>query len=219
MASPVELSDLPVASSAAPNDLMLLRKGLTDYQVAVSIIQNINVGSFDSIANPIATDLMMVARSGINYKATFSQIGFQQNTKMWFYDGSAPPNWTIVPNTGDSLIAVAGGTTYTAGGSVQGTWQTANATLTIDQIPSHTHNMKGVVSTSSSGSSSSVRVGENGASQFAAIRSYPTGGAGSTPYQTNASNTDFTLQGTNPHNHGNTWRPMASVGIICNKST
>lgn len=38
-------------------------------------------------------------------------------TKMWFYANSAPTGWTIDSTPSDELLAIKGGSTYTAGGT------------------------------------------------------------------------------------------------------
>lgn len=204
MSSPVNLSDLPVATSAAPNDLMLLRKGLTDYQVAVNVIQSINI----TILNPIpfgfanATDLFLISRSGQNYNIRFSQVGIPKNSRMWFYNALPPVGWSIVPNTGGRLLAAQDSTTTYAGnltpGTFAGTWQQTDTVLTINQIPAHSHNVKGATDTNGNKLSDYARYGDKNHPGSQDIITKTTGGG----------------QG---HNHGNLWRPASNVGVVGNK--
>ncbi len=129
-------------------------------------------------------------------------------TKVWFWQNVAPTGWTIDATAAtDAVLAVkAGAGTYAvAGGSSAGTWTqpnhlhtTGDHTLSVAEIPSHTH------------VAWSLSVGIGAASGSGYIQNTtatsPTGGGGS-------------------HNHGNTgnsatantWRPVANVGIICSR--
>lgn len=211
MSSPVELSDLPVANLALSNDpsaVTLMRVGLTDYQVSVAIIRNINLQALNTLPNgtPLVTDLMLVNRvvSGVasNFQVTFGQVGFPVGTRLWFYNNLPPaPNWTIVPNTGGNLLAAQDSSTTYAGnvtaGNPAGTWQQTDTALTINQIPPHTHTMQASSDTLSGAGSRYYRSGD------------PTH-----PRDFYASTSTGGGQG---HNHGNTWRPLANVGVIGNK--
>ena len=134
MSSPVQISDLPVATTAADNDLLLLRKGLTDYQCAVSIIRNINIQALDPVpsGSPAQTDLMLVSRviggQPQNFSIQFCQAGVPKGTRMWFWNALPPaPNWSVVNGTGGNLLAAQDFNTTYAGnvsaGSTAGTWQ------------------------------------------------------------------------------------------------
>lgn len=224
MSSPVELSDLPVANLALSNDpsaIVLMRVGLTDYQVAVNIIRNINLQALQTLPNgtPLTTDLMLVNRivAGVatNYQVTFGSVGFPRGTRMWFYNNLPPaPNWSIVPNTGGNLLAAQDSSTTYAGnitaGNFAGDWQQNNATLSIDQIPAHTHSF--LVYTSDEKGNRSFKIGSTNRSTSNTVNTNYTGGNASTVHDS-----PVPQQGTNGHNHGNSWRPMANVGVIGNK--
>jgi hypothetical protein len=226
MSSPINLSGLPVAGPTSPSDLMLIRQGLTDYQIALQLVQSINVAAFDNL-NPNyanSTDLMMIYRNGGNYQIQFSQVGFLLGTCMWFYNSAVPIGWTAIPNTGDRLLAVSDSVTKYAGsanpGTQAGSWQQSNATLTIDQIPAHSHYAAMDNSVGSSGflyaaGKTTHVIGD----QFRNTQGFPTGGIGSTAYSSSSPPDYFTYPGTNPHNHGNTWRPLANVGILGQKTS
>lgn len=214
MSFPVELSDLPSASSLDPSDLMLTRKGLTDYKVAVSVVQNINIEALNPIqgGSPDPTDKMILSRvlpstGRQNFYATFSQIGFPKNTKMWFYtnQNGLPPNWAVVPDTGDRLLAVATGgvspVNYAGvqGGVSAGSWQQEDHALTIAQLPEHAHEY--VMYRDEAGSEASSEGARRGKNS-----------------QAKRGFTDLAGQNQG-HNHGNTWRPYANVGIIGYKQT
>jgi len=67
-------------------------------------------------------------------------------TKIWIYADSAPIGWTIDNNPSDAILAVKGGSTYTAGGSKQGSWtisglSSGNESSHVHTGPSHVHTM------------------------------------------------------------------------------
>lgn len=207
MTSPVQLSDLDLAVAADDADLALIRKSnTTDYKVTVQVLRNINIPGLPPLgSSPGPTDLLIVSQGGINSQCNFGSIGLTVGTKLWFYQNTVPVSsmfWQIVPNTGDTLLAVRGGGTYGTGGTSGGTWQQSNATLTTDQIPSHTHRiLKTKETTGSSNNLGPCRGKHTENDDFTPYRyatSEPTGGG-------------------QPHNHGNAWRPLSSVGIICQK--
>lgn len=211
MSSPVQISDLPVASSAVNGDLMLLRKGLTDYQINVTAIRQLDLTVFAPVPAPQANDLLFLQRGANVYAAFFSQVGLVQNTKAWFYQNTAPPGWSIMTGTGDKLLAVAGTSPpgYTIAGIGQGSWQQEGVNggipgggLTPAQLPPHTHIVPG--GKDDAGSSLNPGMARRGRT-FDPDNPIPTdGGTG--------------LTGS-PHNHGSSWRPLANVGIICNKDS
>ncbi len=79
------------------------------------------------------------------------QVGVPSGTKMWFYANTAPVGWTIISAIGDELLAVKGGSTYTAGGAQAGAWShdhsgsSGAVTLTSAQsgLPAHLHTQTG----------------------------------------------------------------------------
>lgn len=206
----VQMSDLDLAVSADDADLTLIRKSnTTDYKVTVQLLRNINIPGLPVLAvSPGATDLLIVSQSGTNCQCNFGSIGFVLGTRMWFYQASAPNGiapifWRIVPaQTGDKVLAVRGGTTYTTAGISQGTWTTANHTLTGAEMPSHTHLIRKTSQTvgapNNSGPLRGQRPEHNTPTLLNFATSEPTGGG-------------------QPHNHGDTWRPYAYVGLICEK--
>lgn len=203
------IPDLPVATLVNDSDQLLVRQpagGLgTDKSCTAQQIRNLNLSGLAGLptGTPNANDLMLIARSGTNYQITFQNVGFIQGTKMWFYHNAAGssselPGWSIFAN-GDTLLAVKGGSTYTVGGSQQGTWQQVGVSLSISQIPAHTH-----------------RVPAGKESAGSAVN--PGYARRSRDIDVNTTITTGTAGSGQPHNHGDTWRPRASVGIICQKN-
>jgi hypothetical protein len=206
MASPLNLSGLPIATVVAADDLMLIRKGLTDYQIAAGIVQAINIGP--QFLSPIpggsalSGDLMLISRPDIagnyqNYNIRFNQVGVVKGTKMWFYNALPPVGWTIVPGTGGNLLAAQDFQTTYAGnvsaGNTAGTWQQTDTSLTIAQLPAHTHPID--VWKSDQEGNLSPKIGSTNKTTKNTQQTQSTGGG----------------QG---HNHGNVWRPLANVGVI-----
>jgi len=236
MASPVQLPDLPVATSASNSDTTLLRQGLTDFQCSLGLIRNINIASFTTLnapSNALSTDKLLISRliTGVptNFSINFDAVGLPMGTKSWFYMSSAAllplmTGWQIVPNTGDSMLAVAGGTTYNAGGTAQGAWTLPAITLGIQNIPQHSHYIPANRSAGSGSSNAQVAGGTPTGSIPDWIESFSTGGQGSTLLATNPSSPGSrpTFTGTPvatvPYALGNTWRPFASVGVIAVKN-
>lgn len=220
MTSPVQLSDLDPASVADDADLALIRKNnTTDYKVTVQLLRNINVAGLPDLSptanSPQNSDLLIVARSGVNCKCLFPSIGFPIGTKLWFYQDTVPVStayWAIVPNTGDRLLAVKGGSSYTTGGTVTNAsnWQQTDAFLTVEQMPAHAHTAR--VRKCKSGTLTSLFAGTQETSSQNTAQTRFTGGTGSTDIHS----TD-PAGATKGHNHGNTWRPAGAVGIICQK--
>lgn len=197
--------DLPTATIANNTDLLVMRQPGsalgTDKKVTIDKIRNLDLSSLAGLpTSVIASDLMLIESAGTNYQIPFQDVGFIPGTKMWFYHNvdTEIPGWTIVAST-DNLLAVKGGTTYTTGGVGQGAWQQEDTILSIAQMPAHTHRVKlGKDGAGSSGSTNSTRRSKD-PDNVANVQSQSTGGGLG-------------------HNHGDTWRPLASVGIICSKS-
>lgn len=138
-----------------------------------------------------------------NWAALDSALGSSlklglEGQSIWLHadslSGETASLWTIESAVGDTVLAVKGGSVYTTGGTGAGTWQLPDHTLTTSEMPSHSHNLE------------------------YAIRSIGTGGSAprfesGAPF-TPVSNTG----GGDPHNHGNSWRPAARVGLIINKN-
>lgn len=209
MSSPVQLSDLDLATVADDADLALIRKSdTTDYKIVVSNLRNINMAGLAVLSTPpTAVDLMMISQAGTNRQAFFGSVGFIVGTKMWFYQGTAPNGasplyWQIITNSGDRLLAVVGGSTYVTPGAAQGTWTQANHTLTTAQIPSHTHRI--LKTKEPSGSSNAL-----GPARGKVVEN-------ATP-TTDRYATSEATGGGGAHNHGSTWRPVANVGILAQK--
>lgn len=236
MLPPITIPELAPAGPIDFNqDELLLRQGLTDKRVTAGQLTNLRLEAFSPLNSAIiSSDVILVGRNDgggnyINYRATPQSLGFLVDnggypTVMWFFMQVAPLGWTVVPTTGDKVLATAlpGGQSYqyTTPG-FQGTWQQENTSLTITQIPSHSHYMDtGIFSPiGQSTSSSKVANAQNAAIHTRYVPSFPTGGNGSTQQTSSGNNLapNNSLPAADGHNHGSTWRPAAAVGIICQK--
>lgn len=200
----IPVTSLPEATSVANNDIFLVRKGFIDYQVQAELVRQISIADLDPLSVPAyaqQNDYMIIARGGNNYRLRFAAIGLEKGTVAWFYQSTAPNGWIIKDQSSGTLLAIQGATaTEGYNGSipsVQGTWQQANHTLTLQQMPQHRHGVDGTRASTGSGN---------------IVRGYRNGGEDYTDFFTKNEG------GSQPHNHGNTWRPLASVGILCEKS-
>lgn len=207
MSSPVELSDLDSIPTGAvlDTDDMLVRRGLTDYRATAGQVRSLNLPGFSPLAGggPVGSDLMLVNRGGVNYQTPFSSIGLVKGTICYFYQLAAPVGWTIVPNTGDRILAVSDGTNQyasTAAGSPGGTWQQTGWALLPNQLPPHNH----LIPAGKDSSDSPQNPG------FARRATTSDPSTRITSFGGNGLNGDL-------HNHGNTWRPFANVGILAVK--
>ena len=230
----VQLSDLNSASVANNADYTLLRQGLTDYKCAVGLIRNIPINNLPSYPTPgyaSPADLFMIASAANsfgNYQIQFSQVGLVYGTILWFGNANVPIGWNTVPNSGDRLIAVAGPTatyaTYNPGTIMpKSFWQqegvgggVPGGGLSITQIPNHQH--YGQFGLSQSNKNATYIYGCYGTPSGTDPK-YSTqtvvGIVGG--YQDNATHSNYGACA--PHNHGNTWRPCANVGLLGIKVT
>ena len=229
MTAQVQIPDLSPAGPIQPTDLILLRQGIVDVKATVAQISQIIFSTYTISATPLsATDVLVFGKNNgdgtySNYALNPQQIGFLENTITWFYQSTAPLGWQIVPGTGDRILGTVltggGVNTYNATG-LQGTWQQRDVSgevgngLTVTQIPNHQH--WGQWGQDQSDSKPSYLRG-NRSLPTAPNPRYTTsailgivGGAGDVP-----SHDAFGV--CDPHNHGNNWRPAATIGIICRK--
>ena len=211
MSSPlqIQITDLPTAPSVSNTDYTIIRQAGADYKVQIGLLREIDVSAYPSINTPSPNDLMLINRGGVNYSVRFDRVGFVAGTVFWFYQDTQPSGWQIVDGLGDSLLGVVGGSNLYQNFGLRGNWQQNGHALTIDQIPSHAHRVLKTKSTT--GSSNNLGPVRGSDPDTGSFLTEPTGGQGSTGTGGPAN------APTVPHNHGNTWRPLANVGILCRK--
>lgn len=134
---------------------------------------------------------VQLTREGIPYDE------FVGGTRMAFFQDSAPAGWTVYDSTGDKLLAVKGGagSFNVAGGIVAGTWVQ----------PEHQHDAGEYVASGTTGIEDSGA--GTGAFNIYQLSIYP-------------HHHTFTATPTGKSALGstaNTWRPLCSVSLICEK--
>jgi hypothetical protein len=219
MSSTIPIQDLPSAASPLNGAAyVVIKDGATDKKATVTQIRAIDLSALTLLpsSQPVASDNMMVGRGSTTYRVAFTSIGLLKNTKCWFYQNTAPSGWAVDPTaSSDALIAVKGGSNdYNAsGGTYNGQWQQAGATLTVLQIPNHQH----WTHTGSNQSNSNANYVHGAKDATGTTPRYnTTAGLGIVGGKNDAApHTSF--GGCDPHNHGSTWRPLANLGIVCYK--
>lgn len=210
MSAPLQtqITDLPPASVVNDTDYTIVRQGLADFKAQMSLIRDIDISALPVSQTPAASDLMMLNRAGQNYSIRFDRVGFVANTTMWFYQDTAPLGWQTLTTITDCLVAVKGGTNQYNTTGVRGNWMQPGHALSVQEMPAHAHLIpKTKDSTGSSNDLGPVR-GKGTPGGDAVTLS--TGGQGST-------DTGGDGKPAIAHNHGNTWRPLAAVGVLGRK--
>lgn len=140
-----------------------------------------------------------------------------QGTRMVFYQAAAPAGWTLVTGIDDKFLRIVSGGGGATGGAMAASTNldhlhtTGDFTITLSQLPSHTHKILATHNASSGWGSeiygdaasigvSGARAGTGGSAYYA---SNP-GGSGSASIEATGSG------GT--HNHGNTG--STAIGIF-----
>jgi len=181
----------------------------TDKQDGVDYPQAIDINDVQDAIEALETKL------GVDNSGDTSSIDYKVNNffvsgrKLWLYEDTAPTGWTTVSVT-DAVLAVKGGTNaYNVnGGNTAGTWTQPNHTLTVNEIPVHRHTLQGSGGATTAYSATDC-YGVMGGNAGPGTK-YDTTGHG----ETSLGDTG----GGQAHNHGDTWRPYATVGIIVEKS-
>ncbi len=201
---PITIPDLLSAGVVDPvNDLMLIRQGLTDRKIPVQEVAQIRFESYAPLPTTIQpSDYFLIARpiaggGYTNYRARSQDVTFPNGTSMWFNMASPPVGWTLDASYADCLLAVKGGAQAYANNGMQGTWQQSPHTLTIAEMPSHSHELY---------------MAQTGKLQSPATVGW---GTGTSPaYQKGVTPLVKLTGGNGPHDHGMVWRPTAAVGCI-----
>ncbi len=201
---PITIPELDPASTIDPaNDLILVRQGLNDRKATLAQINNFDFSNFSTTPNaPLANDVFLVGRdvgggNYQNYKMLATDVAFLAGTRTWFYSQNAPTGWSVVTGQGDSVLAVISnsGTGIYNNAGLHGTWVQPNHTLTEDEMPAHTHNVR-CFSTLSADYNNKLGSGRSDRYQLTQTES---------------------KGGGLPHNHGSAYRPYAACGRICEK--
>lgn len=146
-----------------------------------------------------------------NLTTAIQAIGFEENTAMWFYQDVAPTGWSIVTAAADAVLAVKGGTQAfnVPGGTQAGTWTQPGHVLTEAELPAHDHGAIGNHTHTATGASNVGTDNVGGSGTYTIAATVTTSAAGGHTHNSVGSGAS--------HNHGTAWRPLAQVGIICDK--
>lgn len=135
--------------------------------------------------------------AGVGYGILWNTNKMAAATKAIFYQDTAPTTWTIENTLDDKLLFITKGSDAggeTGGGEHStGTWTQPDHTLTIDEIPEHTHSYT-----------------HNNQTYWYRQSAGPDMGP-------QVSATSGSAGGGEAHNHGTTWRPAAYCAIIATK--
>ena len=235
------ISDLPpISPPLQTNDLLLVRRGTTDYQAAANIVQQVNVAELNATPSYSPNDLMMIWNLGTSqlYNIQYGQVGFPIGTMTWFYQNTVPVNWITVVGTGDRILACAEpalkyqSAPPVSGGAQGGTWQQypVNALAVPAGTPGFSIASPGGIAGGGLSISQMPRhlhagaLKNNNINDIAGANSqFFQGGniSASPPTNLNTTLTGGTtgLGSCDPHDHGAVWRPAANVGKIGIKVT
>ncbi len=158
----------------------------------------------------------------IEYKVT-GFFDYSTPTTVYFYNDTAPTNWTIVSGVGDTVLAAKGGSTYTTGGSKQGTWTISGMSTESHTHPwyyqassyGYTYNSAGTLTAMTTGNN----VGENTYAMLVGVGVDNWGyrepsNAYSEVVEPTVGNYFYAEAQSHTHTHGGTWRPAGALGII-----
>ena len=137
--------------------------------------------------------------------------------KIWAYLNAAEDGWILDSGVTDRVLAIKGGSTYTTGAAVAGSWTGGNATLSVAQMPAHSHTI-GSNGAHTHGLTPAPQYGGFGVDgSYGTALSGDSGGiGGSVAVSAVAShNHSCASAGSSAsHNHGAAARPAAAVGIL-----
>ena len=214
MTSPIDISALTEIFAVSAGDFLIKENQpeQATTKATVSQMQAIDLQTLTPLPNAMTLGDVFFGQdqTGAKFSTNFENITFPSGTQIWAYQGTRLSGWTISASTGDKLLAVKGGSIYTTGGVSAGTWQQEGingigSLLDVTQMPSHTHRgLKTKSHASSSGPPDDKKPRR-----------------GKTIEDDSNINDRYAL--SDPvgsgltHDHGNSWRPRAAVGLIMEK--
>jgi len=181
------------------------------------------------------------AKVGVNNSSVTSSLDYKVNKfftsgrKLYLYENTAPTGWSIVSACADGLLAVKGGSQAynVSGGNRAGTWTQPNHTHTgpshTHTGPSHNHQWYKTVA----GAGTAGRTWNSGGTEVdlpqGDVKNGTVSAIGSETTQKDVGNSYTSKAGTGVTGASgtgntsanatvNTWRPLANVGIIVQKS-
>lgn len=216
MTSPIDIDDLTETFAIDPvHDLMITENEpeQATTRATVKQVQSIAINNLAPLPMPYTSGDVFVVReesTGDNKSVAYSDITLPTGTRLWIYAASPPSGWKIVADTGDRLLALAGGSLdyNVAGGSPGGTWVSSSvngngSALTPQQMPPHSHRtQKRAHAEDFFINQLPARMGKKVEDDFFPSKRYCF--------------TEFE-GGSATHNHGDAWRPRAYVGVLVEK--
>jgi hypothetical protein len=165
-----------------------------------------SAGKFDSTTVfSDGTYTYTIPTNGVAGNAKF-MIG-DSSTVAWFYLNTAPPGWKALSTGADMVLAISGGTdAYNVNGGnpdSEATWQRESYTLLDADIPKHTHGVGTLKVLYGTGSDGQTHVSRT--ANFSGTAAQSSSLEGATAEQST---------GDGAHDHGDSWRPKASVGKL-----
>ena len=137
-----------------------------------------NAGAVSAVAPGTAGNIL--SSTGTAWASTANAPAFVAGTRIGFQQTAAPTGWTkdTTAAINDSILRFVTGTASSGGSVAFSTWAaqtaTGGTTLTIAQIPAHTHGYPETTTSGAAGASSGRPV-----SNFVTIQTQSTGGSGS----------------------------------------
>jgi hypothetical protein len=142
---------------------------------------------------------------------------------LYFYNDTAPTNWSVVAGVGDSVLGVKGGATYATGGAKSGTWTITGWDNDIHTHPwyyqdgglGYTYNVADTLTAMTS----YTNVGESMPGNIIGVEignypAYQPSSAYTEVMEPSTGNYMYTIDDTHTHTHAGTWRPEGSIGIV-----
>lgn len=214
----IDIDSLVEAFDVSPqNDFMIVENQpeQATSKATVSKVQSINLRNLPILSGSMTLgDVFFGEQSSTadRFCTNFDDVTFPSGTKTWVYSDRVPLGWTTVSSTGDKLLAVKGGSVFTTGGVSAGAWMmegvnggNPGSALSVEQMAPHTHYGKKSQHVRDSGELPDNNPPRKGKVEedddFPPYRFFVTEPEG----------------GNQSHNHGDSWRPKAYVGLIIEK--
>lgn len=218
MTAPIDIDSLTETFSVDPAIDFMITENEPEQatsKATVSKVQAIDLRNLDVFDEPYAPGDVFFgeqANTQNKFSSSFENVTLPSGTRTWIYANDFRSGWFPVDTAGDKLLAVKGGTYYSTAGISGGTWTmegvnggVPGSALTVEQIPSHSHRgQKRAHARESSAppNPSPPRKGKVAEDDsFFRFRYFETERTG----------------GSQSHNHGDSWRPKAYVGLIIEK--
>jgi len=196
--------------------------GMQQYEDNFECLRTLFAGASEPSITKVAgmpwydtTDRLLKIRNSVNDDWLGVMHG-NAEMKIWIFKNVANYGWTIDDSVADVVLAFKGNdstgvTAYdTTGGGIAGTWTQPDHILTEAQIPAHTHGSAGAHTHPFyhyGGGAAAYAVDPSGLS-------YNWSSGYTKAVQSGGAHTHTGGGSDEAHDHGNTYRPYASVGTL-----